>query len=179
MWKISPFAHGFFFAFWTPSGNVYIWYEYPMYAKVNDNVVMFRIWNVMCLLQYEVLPLRRGFINWFDKSKQNGFIPGPCQGNINEVGSVSRCHITLFLADFSHLKTSVRPPPTAQNMHYSFCSSAFYACIPEDFILAHNLIILGTIVHQKRFYFGRQLRSLLCAFAMEKNREGIIEVSRY
>ena len=87
--------------------------------------------------------------------------------------------LTLFLADFSHLKTSVRPPPTAQNMHYSFCSSAFYACIPEDFILAHNLIILGTIVHQKRFYFGRQLRSLLCAFAMEKNREGIIEVSRY
>ena len=87
--------------------------------------------------------------------------------------------LTLFLADFSHLKTTVRPPPTAQNMHYSFCSSAFYACIPEDFILAHNLIILGTIVHQKRFYFGRQLRSLLCAFAMEKNREGIIEVSRY
>ena len=67
-----------------------------MYAKVNDNVVMFKIRNVMRLLQYEVLPLRRGFINWFDKSKQNGFIPGPCQGNINEVGSVSRCLIIFF-----------------------------------------------------------------------------------
>ena len=44
-----------------------------MYAKVNDNIVMFKIQNVMRLLQYEVLPLRRGFIYWFDKSKQNGF----------------------------------------------------------------------------------------------------------
>ena len=42
--------------------NLSILVEYPMYAKVNDNVVMFRIRNVMRLLQYEVLPLRRGFI---------------------------------------------------------------------------------------------------------------------
>ena len=79
--------------------NLSILVEYPMYAKVNDNVVMFRIRNFMCLLQYEVLPLKTWVYNWLDKSKQNGFIPGPCQGNINEVGSVSRCHITFLKFD--------------------------------------------------------------------------------
>lgn len=33
------------------------------------------------------------------------------------------------------------PPSNTQNMHFPF-----YACIPEDFILAQNLVILGTIV---------------------------------
>ena len=51
------------YVFLKSPGKSTIIVKYPMYAKVNDNVVMFKIRNVMRLLQYEVLPLKTWVYN--------------------------------------------------------------------------------------------------------------------